>query len=75
MSAQIIAFPQHRASQVFIGTLPDAANPIEEAIYHVRRARAVMDTSDPLYRRYQIARITLRWWEGELARLLNEKAA
>jgi hypothetical protein len=74
MSAQVLTFPQHRSSQVFIGTLPDAATPLEEAIYHVRRARAVMDASGPLYRRYQIARITLEWWQGELARLLEEAA-
>jgi hypothetical protein len=74
MVPNIIPFPAHRTTRVFTDVLPEDATAKEEAIFHVRRARAQRDASDPATRRHHAAAIMLDWWERELARLVGEAA-
>lgn len=75
MMAQVIAFPQHRVSRVFTGTLPKDASPREEAIFRVRELRAQRDRHTPSERQHHVAKTLLAWWEKELASIVHADPA
>jgi hypothetical protein len=73
----VARFPQHRVSGALAAYAKRPAffaSPYDEAIFHIRSLRAERNATTPAERQHHVAIIALKWWEGELARIVASRS-